>query len=121
MEREVGGKFKREGTYMDLWLIHVGVWQKWIQYCKAIILQLKINLRNVAHEHTALTSPKNLLEMQTLQPQLKLLSQNLPFYKNIQVICMNIKIWEALARNTSLYLPLTEIFFINKGYHCSSF
>ena len=48
---------------MDLWLIHVGVWQKRIQYCKAIILQLKINLRNVAHEHTALTSPKNLLEM----------------------------------------------------------
>ena len=26
-----------------LWLIHVDVWQKPTQYCKAIILQLKIN------------------------------------------------------------------------------
>ena len=43
MEREVGGTYKREGTYVYLWLIHVDVWQKPIQYSKAIILQLKIN------------------------------------------------------------------------------
>ena len=30
---EVGGKFKREGTYIYLWLIHVDVWQKPTQYC----------------------------------------------------------------------------------------
>ena len=36
----VGGKFK-EGTYEHLWLIHVDVWQKPTQFCKAIILQLK--------------------------------------------------------------------------------
>ena len=35
---EVGGRFKREGTYVHLWLIHVDVWQKPTQYCKAIIL-----------------------------------------------------------------------------------
>ena len=40
---EVGGKFKEEGTYVYLWLIHVDIWQKPTQYCKAIILQLKIN------------------------------------------------------------------------------
>ena len=28
---EVGGSFKREGTYVHLWLIHVDVWQKPIQ------------------------------------------------------------------------------------------
>ena len=33
----------REGTYVYLWLIHVDIWQKTIQYCKATILQLKIN------------------------------------------------------------------------------
>jgi len=38
MDREVGGKFKREGTYVYLRLIHVDVWQTFIQYCKAIIL-----------------------------------------------------------------------------------
>ena len=32
---EVGGRFKREGTYVDLWLIHIDVWQKQTQYCKA--------------------------------------------------------------------------------------
>ena len=38
-----GGRFEREGTYVYLWLIHVAIWQKPIRYCKAIILQLKIN------------------------------------------------------------------------------
>ena len=41
--RETGGRFKREGTYVHLWLIRVGVWQKSSQYCKVIVLQLKIN------------------------------------------------------------------------------
>ena len=36
-----GRGFKREGTYVHLWLIHVDVWQKPTQFCKAIILQLK--------------------------------------------------------------------------------
>ena len=40
---KVGGRFKRERTYVYLWLIHVDVWQKPTQQCKAIILQLKIN------------------------------------------------------------------------------
>ena len=30
---EVGGRFKREGTYVYLWLIHVDIWQKPTQYC----------------------------------------------------------------------------------------
>ena len=34
---------KKEGTYVYLWLICVDVWQKPIQHCKAVILQLKIN------------------------------------------------------------------------------
>ena len=40
---KVGGRFKREWTYVYLWLIYVDVSQKQTQYCKAIILQLKIN------------------------------------------------------------------------------
>ena len=36
---EVGGRFKRVGMCVYLWLIHVDVWQKPTQYCKAIILQ----------------------------------------------------------------------------------
>ena len=41
--QEVGRRLKREGTYIYLWLIHVDVWHKSTQYCKPIILQLKIN------------------------------------------------------------------------------
>ena len=37
----MGGKFKREGIYVYLWLIQVEVWQKTIKFCKAITLQLK--------------------------------------------------------------------------------
>ena len=36
----VGGRFKKEGTYVCLWLIHIDVWQKPTQYYKAVILQL---------------------------------------------------------------------------------
>ena len=45
LSRGVGGRFKREGTYVCLWLIHVDVWQKLTQFCKTVILQLKINLK----------------------------------------------------------------------------
>jgi len=40
MEWEGGGKFKKEWTYVYLWPIHVDIWQKPTQYCKAITLQL---------------------------------------------------------------------------------
>jgi len=47
MGREVGRRLKTERTYVYLWLIHVDVWQKPTQYCKAIILQLKIFFKKV--------------------------------------------------------------------------
>ena len=40
---EVGGRFKREETYIYIWLIHIDVWQEPTVYYKAIILQLKTN------------------------------------------------------------------------------
>ena len=51
MGKEMGGGFKEQGTYVYLWLVHVDVWQKTTQYCKAIILQLKINkLKNKTNQ-----------------------------------------------------------------------
>ena len=32
-----GGRFKTEGTCIDLWPIHVDIWQKPTQYCEAVI------------------------------------------------------------------------------------
>ena len=43
---ETGGRFKREEAFVHLWLIHVDVWGRLTQYCKAIILQLKINKKS---------------------------------------------------------------------------
>ena len=37
----MGGRFKEEETYVYLWQIHVDVWQKPVEYCTAIIFQLK--------------------------------------------------------------------------------
>ena len=45
MGREMGGRFRREGTNAQLWLIHVDVRQKTTRFCKAIILQLKNKLK----------------------------------------------------------------------------
>ena len=39
MERKVGGG-SGWGTHVNPWLIHVNVWQKPLQYCKGISLQL---------------------------------------------------------------------------------
>ena len=39
---EVGGRFKRGETVVYLWLIHGDVWQKPTQYCKTVMLQVKI-------------------------------------------------------------------------------
>ena len=36
-----GGEGPGRGTHVHPWLIHVSVWQKPLQYCKAINLQLK--------------------------------------------------------------------------------
>ena len=49
MGREMGGSFKREGTYVYLWLIHVEVWQKTTEFCKAIILQLTKQNKQTTH------------------------------------------------------------------------
>ena len=43
MRREGEGYLSGRGTWVNLWLIHIDVWQKPTQYCKAIILQLKIS------------------------------------------------------------------------------
>ena len=48
--QEMGGRFKREGIDVYLWLIHVQVWQKTAKFCKAIILQFFFEFFfNVAH------------------------------------------------------------------------
>ena len=34
----VGGRFRRAGPYVNLWLIRVVMWQKAVQHCKAYVL-----------------------------------------------------------------------------------
>ena len=46
MGREVGKRFKKEGRYVYLWLIHADILQKPSKFCKLIILQLKIKFKN---------------------------------------------------------------------------
>ena len=41
---EVGRSFKKEGTYVYIWLIHVDIWKRPTQCGKLIILQLKIDI-----------------------------------------------------------------------------
>ena len=43
----MGGKFKKEGIYVYLWLIHVEVLQKTTKFCKAIILQKNFKNRTI--------------------------------------------------------------------------
>ena len=45
--KKMGGGFRREGAYVNLWLIHTNIWQKPTKYYKAIILQLKKKLKRI--------------------------------------------------------------------------
>ena len=36
-----GRGFRIQGTYIDLWLIHIDIWQEPSQYCEVTILKLK--------------------------------------------------------------------------------
>ena len=63
MSWEVGGRLRREETCLYLWLMHVDVWQKPVQYCKAIILQLKINSKK---EDILLRSKTNFFSVEGL-------------------------------------------------------
>lgn len=54
---EVGGRFKRDGTYVYLKLIHVEVWHIPTQHRKAIILRLKINKLNKTKESQLIPEP----------------------------------------------------------------
>ena len=49
--------------YGYLWLIHVDVWQKPTQYCKAMILPLKINTFFLKKKAMHSLSPQSLLEL----------------------------------------------------------
>ena len=39
MGKEVGGEFKREGTYVQAWPIHVDIYQKPSQYCNYPVIK----------------------------------------------------------------------------------
>ena len=54
---EVGGRLQREGSHAYLWLIHVAVWQKPTQYCRAVILQFKVHFEKRKAKKYALTYP----------------------------------------------------------------
>ena len=82
MGKEVGGRFKREGIYVYLWLIHVDVCQKPTQYCKAIILQLNKLKKKEIYCKGLLTSDicrfHLLLSFRLFIEKLVIISQKLP-------------------------------------------
>ena len=55
MGRDVGGR-SGWGTHVHSWWIHVNVWQKLLQYCKVISLQLKKKKKEVFLVKPSLTA-----------------------------------------------------------------
>ena len=76
-----GGKWEEGsglGTHVNPWLIHVNVWQKSLQYCKVISLQLiKINEKKKKRKHLSILkeiSPEYSLEGLMLKLKLQYFS-----------------------------------------------
>ena len=74
--RGMGWRGRREGgsgwgTHVNPWLIHVSVWQKPLQYCRVISLQLiKTNGKKNKHFHIWKKKTKQVVHM-TLNTDLK--------------------------------------------------
>ena len=49
MGKEMGRSFRREGAWVNPWMILVDVGQKTMKFCKAIILQLKNKVQKKNH------------------------------------------------------------------------
>ena len=76
------------GTHVNSWLIHVNVWQKSLQYCKVISLQLiKINGKNQIHVYICTGTPQNITAV---------VIANSPIFK----ICYNSKLCFTLYIDT---------------------
>jgi len=73
----LGGRFKREGIYVYLWLIHFLVRQKATQHCKAIILQLTMNFKKYKIERN-----DNSQSRRTYLPYLEMKKDECPQYVN---------------------------------------
>ena len=57
-------KLRRESICVYLWLIHIVVWQKLTQHCKAIILQLKKKKHcQISNAVRAVTRQKKLMKI----------------------------------------------------------
>ena len=57
MEREMGGRSGKRGTWVHLWLILVDVRQKTTKFCKAIILQLKNKFKSFINKNISIKIP----------------------------------------------------------------
>ena len=66
----MGRRFKREGTYVYLWQIHVEVWHKTTKFCKAVILQLKKWMKWKSLSHVQLfVTPWTIQSMEFSRPE----------------------------------------------------
>ena len=97
MGKELGG------THLNPWLIHANVWQKPLQYCKVISLQLiKINLKIIFNE----------LYKDTNSFFLLLVSQ---FSHHHFLTRLSFPHWMLLVSLSNIILPF--IFGSNSGFH----
>ena len=102
---ELRGKFKTEGTYVYLQLIHVDVWQKPTQHYKAIILQLKINIKKKPDQYC--------LRLWVL-PQLGKI--RLRFYTLKEILVSLIFLFNVINLFTQPAIPCH--YFMRLNFHC---
>ena len=68
---EVGGSFKTEGAYVQMSLIHADLRKKSNQYCKEIILQLKIDKLRKRKKIANIRLSSNVVVLITLNTHIK--------------------------------------------------
>lgn len=101
---EEGEKFQRKETYTYPWQMHVDVWQKPTQHCKAITPQLKINKR-----YSFLSIVKRIIAELEISFLAYLLLSCLP------VFCFLFIFWEMLIIINHIYIiKVHPSFFILK-------
>ena len=95
----------REGTYVYLWMIYVDIWQKPTQHYKAIILQLKINIKKKPDQYC--------LRLWVL-PQLGKI--RLRFYTLKEILVSLIFLFNVINLFTQPAIPCH--YFMRLNFHC---
>ena len=107
MGREIGGKFRKEGRWVYLWVILVDVWQKATKFCESNIIQLKKQCGPPSPQKKCYEIPRQINPRKGWHLTRGLWMNGIPGYANDRKVLLWRKYKESILENGEDH-PVTE-------------